>query len=69
MYFWDGPVFDKAEEVIATYANGMPMAIREGNAVLIGCHPESQLDWFSQPYLRSSWHYGSHHRLLLDLLA
>ena len=67
MFFWDGPTFTGSDfETVATYANGWPMAIRQGRIGLIGCHPESEASWYGRPYLRKHWHSGRHHALLRD---
>ena len=70
MFFYDGCalVGDAAgSEVVATYANGDPMAVIQDRIGVIGCHPESTRHWFphSKKYLRSHWHEGRHHKLLL----
>lgn len=65
MYFWDGPTFEGGfDRVIATYANGFPMAVIHGRVGLIGCHPESQTDWYAPRHLKRQWHGGAHHELL-----
>ena len=70
MYFYDGCTFvgNGHFDTVATYANGDPMAIIQGNLGLIGCHPESQEFWYTRehPYLRDHWHRGAHHTLLLN---
>jgi glutamine amidotransferase-like uncharacterized protein len=70
MYFYDGCTFvgDGEKETIATYANGDPMAIMQGNIGLIGCHPESEQSWYDKPFLRSHWHNRKHHDLLMDFV-
>lgn len=71
MYFYDGCSFVgnfKHTEVLATYANGDPMAIIKRNIGLIGCHPESELSWYNKPYLLRKWHHKQHHHLLLDFV-
>jgi glutamine amidotransferase-like uncharacterized protein len=71
MYFYDGCALigkpDK-QKVIATYANGDPMAIMQNRIGLIGCHPESSLSWYQQPYLKQHWHEFRHHKLLLNFV-
>lgn len=71
MFFYDGPAFEGVgiAEVVARYVNGDPMAIIKGNVGLIGCHPESQYEWYDKKYLAKHWHYGEHHKLLLDFVA
>lgn len=65
MFFWDGPTFSgEIGEVVATYANGAPMAIRQGRIGLIGCHPEAEESWYLPRYLSKFWHGGRHHALL-----
>lgn len=70
MYFYDGPAFigdlSKVKK-IATYSNKKAMAIIQDKIGLIGCHPESQLDWYDGK-LRRFWHKEEHHRLLLNFV-
>ena len=71
MYFFDGCTFvgDLAQtEVIATYANGEPMAIIQNNVGVIGCHPESEAHWYHSKALKRAWHEYRHHKLLLDFV-
>jgi glutamine amidotransferase-like uncharacterized protein len=71
MYFYDGCAFvckPHKNETIATYANGDPMAIMQNRIGLIGCHPESSLSWYQQPYLKTYWHDFRHHKLLLNFV-
>lgn len=71
MYFYDGCAFTgnfKGTEIIATYANGDPMAIIKDNIGLIGCHPESEIGWLNKPYLLRKWHKGQHYKLLSDFV-
>jgi hypothetical protein len=72
MFFYDGPTFvgHGSYKRIATYANtGLPMAIRQKNIMLIGCHPESEQFWYdSYSWLRGKYHNGRHHEILLDLV-
>jgi glutamine amidotransferase-like uncharacterized protein len=71
MYFYDGCAFvckPHKNETIATYANGDPMAITQNRIGLIGCHPESSLSWYQQPYLKTYWHDFRHHKLLLNFV-
>lgn len=71
MYFFDGTTF-KGDinkcKVVASYVTGEPMAIVQGNVGLIGCHPESQLDWYDRKYLSKHWHDRKHNLLLLDFI-
>jgi len=70
MYFYDGPTFIGGEyEEVATYANGDPMAIVQGQIGLIGCHPESEQSWYWKKYMQPQWHNGTHHQLLLRFVA
>jgi len=71
MYFYDGCAFickPHKQKTIATYANGDPMAIIQNRIGLIGCHPESSLSWYRQPYLKEHWHEFRHHELLLNFV-
>lgn len=70
MYFYDGPTFIGGDfEVIATYANGDPMAIVQGAVGLIGCHLESESNWYSKKYMKPYWHGNKHHQLLSAFVA
>ena len=69
MFFWDGPVFRGPGEVVARYANGEAMAVRAGRVCLIGCHPESQENWYGRKYLRAHWHRGTHWELLREFAS
>jgi glutamine amidotransferase-like uncharacterized protein len=70
MYFYDGAVFvgnlNKAK-VVATYLNTDAMAIIQDRIGLIGCHPESQIDWYDNK-LKHLWHKEEHYKLLLDFV-
>ena len=71
MFFYDGCalVGNGSHQTIATYANGDPMAIIQGNIGIIGCHPESEQFWYdSYSWLKGKYHNGEHHRLLLDFV-
>jgi glutamine amidotransferase-like uncharacterized protein len=72
MFFYDGCalVGDSTKfKTIATYANGDPMAIIQGNIGLIGCHPESEQFWYdSYSWLKGQYHNGLHHTWLLDFV-
>jgi glutamine amidotransferase-like uncharacterized protein len=62
MYFYDGPTFIGGDyEVVATYSNGDPMAIVQGSIGLIGCHLESESNWYTKKYMQPHWHGGEHH--------
>jgi len=69
MFFYDGCalVGNGNHQTIATYANGDPMAIIQGNIGIIGCHPESEQFWYdSYSWLKGKYHNGEHHKLLLN---
>ena len=67
MFFWDGPVFTgNTGVVVATYKSGGVMALRHGNIGLIGCHPESQQNWYTKKYMKPRWHQGRHWELLRE---
>ena len=69
MFFWDGPAFaGEVGDPVARYANGAVMAMRRGNVGLIGCHPESQQDWYGRKYMRGRWHGGRHGTLLREFV-
>lgn len=71
MFFFDGCaiVGDRSKfKVIAEYTNGDPMAIIQNRIGVIGCHPESQKFWYNRRYLKSHWHHGHHHSLLLNFV-
>jgi putative intracellular protease/amidase len=72
MFWYDGCalVGDPTKfTTVATYANGDPMAIVQGNIGLIGCHPESEQFWYdSYSWMRGKYHNGEHHTLLLDFV-
>jgi len=69
MFFWDGPVFNEVGEVVARYKSGGVMALRHGKIGLIGCHPESQQDWYTKKYMRARWHQGRHWSLLQTFIS
>ena len=72
MFFYDGCALvgnKRRFKTVATYANGDPMAIVQGQIGLIGCHPESEQFWYdSYKYMKPHWHRGKHHRLLLEFV-
>jgi len=74
MFFYDGCALigDSTQfDTIATYANGDPMAIIQNRVGIIGCHPESEPDWYEKPYAsyaRQHWHEWYHHHLLLGFV-
>jgi hypothetical protein len=71
MYFYDGATFEGHghRNVIASYQNGSPMAIIQGNIGLIGCHPESEQWWYDvYTWMPKQWHNNTHGRYLLDFV-
>jgi glutamine amidotransferase-like uncharacterized protein len=71
MFFYDGCTYTgdmSQSKIIASYANGDPMAIINNNIGLIGCHPESVESWYDKPYLHKHWHKYQHHKLLRDFV-
>lgn len=70
MYFYDGCSFvGHNMDVVATYSNGDPMAIIQGQVGLIGCHPEAEKNWYdSYSWMRKHWNQGQHKELLLDFV-
>lgn len=68
MFFWDGPVMNEVGEVVARYKNGRVMALQKNNVGLIGCHPESQPDWYTKKYMKARWHGGRHWTLLRNFI-
>jgi hypothetical protein len=72
MFWYDGCalVGDESKfQTVARYAgNGDPMAIIQDRVGVIGCHPESERYWYEEYYswMRTHWHHGRHHELLLD---
>lgn len=68
MFFWDGPVMNEVGEVVARYKNGRVMSLRKNNIGLIGCHPESQPDWYTKKYMKDRWHDGRHWTLLRNFV-
>ena len=70
MYFYDGAcIIGDNMDVVATYSNGDPMAVIQGKVGLIGCHPESQRDWYDYySWMPRHWHDGKHNQLLLNFV-
>jgi len=71
LFWYDGCAFvgHGRYKTIATYANGDPMAIIQGNVGLIGCHPEAEQFWYdSYSYMRRHWSGPRHHRTLLEFV-
>ena len=70
MYFYDGSTYLGGHfDTVATYANGDPMAIVQGSVGLIGCHLESQANWYTKKYMQPHWHHHKHHHLLAQFVA
>ncbi len=72
MFWYDGCALvgnKRKFKTIATYANGDPMAIMQGNVGLIGCHPESQDFWYEgYSWMKKHYHGGKHNKLLLEFV-
>ncbi len=70
MYFYDGAaIIGNNMDVVATYSNGDPMAVIQGKVGLIGCHPESQREWYDYyTWMPRHWHDGRHNNLLLEFV-
>jgi glutamine amidotransferase-like uncharacterized protein len=71
MYFYDGCAMigdEKKFKIFATYSNGDPMAIIQKSIGLIGCHPESPLNWYEDIELEKKWNNGKNHNLLLNFI-
>ena len=72
MFYNDGCCFigDQTKfTTVATYANGDPMAIIQGNLGLMGCHLESEKFWYdSYTWMPEHWHNRRHHALLLEFV-
>jgi hypothetical protein len=68
--FYDGPTFTGhgSYKTIAAYdTTGYPMAIKQNNIMLIGCHPEAEKWWYdSYSYLKGS--YTNHQPKLLEVV-
>lgn len=70
MYFYDGPTFLEGRfDTVATYANGDPMAIVQGSVGLVGCHLESQANWYTKKFMQPHWHENKHHLMLSQFVA
>lgn len=70
LYFYDGcaMVGDHNKfQIIATYLNGDPMAVIQGNIGLIGCHPEAEDHWFNS-YSWLNGKYIDQRKLLYDFV-
>lgn len=71
MYFYDGCSLlgqKRNFKTIARYANGDPAAIIQGQIGLIGPHPESDIYWYTKPYMQPYWHEYYHHELLINFV-
>jgi len=71
MFWYDGCALigNGKKEVIATYANGDPMAIIQNRIGLIGCHPESEQFWYDgYSWMKDKYHNGAHHKILLEFV-
>jgi glutamine amidotransferase-like uncharacterized protein len=71
MFFYDGCalVGNGQYTTVATYANGDAMAIIQNRIGLIGCHPESEKNWYdSYSWMQGKYHQGSHYSLLLKFV-
>ena len=71
MYFYDGcSLVDRGGRfrTIAQYTNRDPAAIIQGRVGVIGPHPESDIYWYTKPYMQPYWHEYRHHYLLLDFV-
>lgn len=69
MFFFDGCAFDGIYDTIATYPNGDAMAIIQNRVGLIGCHPESEPNWYKyHSWMNNQYHHGHHHKLLLEFV-
>ena len=72
MFFYDGCalVGDESKfQTVARYANNDPMAIIQNRIGLIGCHPESEKNWYYyHSWMANHWHEHRHHSLLLEFV-
>ena len=65
MYFYDGcAILGDNIDVYATYANGDPMAVIQGNVGMIGCHPEAQPSWYTEGDIDN--YYDSKHAIRMS---
>jgi glutamine amidotransferase-like uncharacterized protein len=70
MYFYDGCAFVgnfSFIDIVATYANGDPMAVYQNRIGLIGCHPESEEWWYESDDM-TGWHEGRHNELFCEFV-
>ena len=72
MFFYDGCalVGDESKfQTVARYANDDPMAIIQNRIGVIGCHPESEKNWYYyHSWMANHWHEHRHHSLLLEFV-
>lgn len=71
MFFYDGCSLVSQGgrfRTIARYTNQDPAAIIQGRVGVIGPHPESDIYWYTKPYMQPHWHEYRHHYLLLDFV-
>ena len=69
MYFYDGcAIIGDHMDVVATYANGDPMAVIQGNIGLIGCHPEAQHWWYALDGMPKSYYNVKHKKLMAEFV-
>ena len=72
MFFYDGCalVGDESKfQTVARYANNDPMAIIQNRIGVIGCHPESEKNWYYyHSWMANHWHEHRHHSLLLEFV-
>jgi glutamine amidotransferase-like uncharacterized protein len=72
MFFYDGCALvgdDTKFQTVARYANNDPMAIIQNRIGLIGCHPESEKNWYYyHSWMANHWHEHRHHSLLLEFV-
>lgn len=71
MFFYDGCSLigqKRNYQTIARYANGDAAAIIQGRIGVIGPHPESDIYWYTKPYMQPHWHDYYHHELLLNFV-
>jgi hypothetical protein len=69
MFFYDGCALigNGHYKIVATYANGDPMAIVQRNVGIIGCHPEAEQFWYDG-YSWMKGKYINQQPLLLDFV-
>lgn len=70
MYFYDGCAIignEKKFTIYSRYKNKDPMAIIQNNIGLMGCHPESPLEWYKELSMESFYNKNNH-KLLIDFI-